>query len=90
MSTTGGSTTRSRRWTLITCVLGSSIVLLDATVVHPALPAVERELGGGLATQQWVVSAYGLTLSALLLLGGSLADVLGARRTFLPRSRPSR
>jgi EmrB/QacA subfamily drug resistance transporter len=64
-------------------VLGSSIVLLDATVVHVALPAVERDVGGGLATQQWVVSAYALALGAFMLLGGSLGDVLGARRVFL-------
>jgi EmrB/QacA subfamily drug resistance transporter len=78
-----GPTANTKRWTLITCVLGSSIVLLDATIVHVALPAVERDVGGGLATQQWVVSAYALALGAFMLLGGSLGDVLGERRVFL-------
>ena len=47
-----------------------------------ALPAIRSSLHGSLADQQWVVEAYLLTLSALLLLGGSLGDVLGRRRVF--------
>jgi MFS family permease len=42
-----------------------------------ALPAIARELGGGLTTQQWVVDAYLITLGSLILLAGSLSDVLG-------------
>ncbi len=78
-----GGRAQVKRWTLVTCVLGSSIVALDATTVNLALPAVERDLGGGLATQQWVVSAYALTLGALMLVGGSMGDVFGERRIFL-------
>jgi EmrB/QacA subfamily drug resistance transporter len=51
--------------------------------VNVALPAIQRDLGGGLALQQWVVDAYLLTLGALLLVGGSLGDLFGARRVFL-------
>jgi len=52
-------------------------------VVNVALPAIQRDLGGGLALQQWVVDAYLLTLGSLLLVGGSLGDLFGARRLFL-------
>jgi EmrB/QacA subfamily drug resistance transporter len=66
--------------TLVACILGSTIVFLDSSVVTIALPAIERSLGGGLALQQWVVDAYLLTLGSLILLGGSLADLYGERR----------
>jgi EmrB/QacA subfamily drug resistance transporter len=59
------------------------IVFVDSTVVNVALPAIQRDLGGGLALQQWVVDAYLLTLGSLLLVGGSLVDLFGARRLFL-------
>jgi len=71
-----------KRFTLIACVLGSSVALLDATIVNVALPAVQRDLGGGLVTQQWVVNAYALMLGALILVGGSLGDVFGEHRVF--------
>jgi EmrB/QacA subfamily drug resistance transporter len=51
--------------------------------VNVALPAIQRDLGGGLALQQWVVDAYLLTLGSLLLVGGSLGDLFGARKLFL-------
>jgi EmrB/QacA subfamily drug resistance transporter len=51
--------------------------------VNVALPAIQRDLGGGLALQQWVVDAYLLTLGSLILVGGSLADLYGERRVFL-------
>ena len=51
--------------------------------MNVALPAIQRDLGGGLALQQWVVDAYLLTLGSLLLVGGSLGDLFGARRLFL-------
>jgi EmrB/QacA subfamily drug resistance transporter len=52
-------------------------------VVNVALPAIQRDLGGGLALQQWVVDAYLLTLGSLILVGGSLSDLFGAQRVFL-------
>jgi len=71
-----------KRLTLIACILGSGIVLLDGTVVNVALPRIQIALGGGLAAQQWVVNGYLLTLSALILVGGSLGDLYGERRVF--------
>jgi EmrB/QacA subfamily drug resistance transporter len=69
--------------TLIASILGSGVVFLDGSVVNVALPALREDLHAGLATQQWVVEAYLLTLSSLLLVGGSLGDLLGRRRIFL-------
>jgi EmrB/QacA subfamily drug resistance transporter len=71
-----------RRTVLIASIVGSGIVFLDTTVINVALPAIRSSLHGSLADQQWVVEAYLLTLSSLLLLGGSLGDVLGRRRVF--------
>ncbi len=73
---------RIKRFTLVACILGSSIAMLDATIVNVALPTIERDFGGGFVTQQWVVDAYALLLGALLLVGGSLGDVYGERRIF--------
>ena len=64
------------------CILGSTIVFVDSTVVNVALPAIQRDLGGGLALQQWVVDAYLLTLGSLILVGGSLGDLFGGKRVF--------
>lgn len=58
-------------------MLASFVTFLDGTVVNVALPAISRELGGGISTQQWVVDAYLITLSALILLAGSLSDAYG-------------
>lgn len=71
-----------KRLTLVACILGSTIVFVDSTVVNVALPAIKRDLGGGLALQQWVVDAYLLTLGSLILVGGSLGDLFGERRVF--------
>ena len=72
-----------KRLTLVACILGSTIVFVDSTVVNVALPAIQRDLGGGLALQQWVVDAYLLTLGSLILVGGSLGDLFGGRRVFV-------
>jgi EmrB/QacA subfamily drug resistance transporter len=71
-----------KRWTLVACILGSGIALLDGTAVNVALPSIQDALGGGLAAQQWVVNAYLLTLGSLILIGGSLGDLYGERRIF--------
>ncbi len=71
-----------KRLTLIACIMGSGIVLLDGTVVNVALPTIQRALGGGLAAQQWVLNGYLLTLGSLILIGGSLGDLYGERRIF--------
>src|SRR4029079_3953766 len=70
------------RWTLVASILGSSMAFIDGSVVNVALPAIQHDLGGGLATQQWVVNAYLLTLGSLILVGGSLADIFGESRVF--------
>jgi EmrB/QacA subfamily drug resistance transporter len=72
----------SKRLTLLACILGSGTVFLDGTVVNVALPAIRQGLHAGLAEQQWVVEAYLLTLSALILVGGSFGDLFGRRRVF--------
>jgi EmrB/QacA subfamily drug resistance transporter len=69
--------TRDQRMVLWIAILGSFVSFLDGTVVTVALPAIQEELGGGLTTQQWVVDAYLITLGALILVAGSLSDVLG-------------
>ncbi|MDT7617831.1 MAG: hypothetical protein QOF00_5278 [Pseudonocardiales bacterium] len=74
--------TPAARWVLLATVLGSGIAFLDSTVVNVALPAISRDLDAGLRGLQWVVDAYLVTLSALLLLGGSLGDLYGRRRVF--------
>ena len=71
-----------RRLTLVACIFGTSIVFIDGTVVNVALPSIQRDLGGGLAAQQWTVDAYLLTLGSLILVGGSLGDLFGERRIF--------
>ena len=71
-----------KKGALVAAIMGSSVVAVDATVVNVALPTIADELGGGLAGQQWVANAYLLTLSSLILVSGSLADMYGERRVF--------
>ena len=70
------------RWVLAVAVLGEAMVLLEATVVNVALPAISRDLGGGVAGLQWTLNGYVLTLAALILPAGSLSDLYGRRRMF--------
>jgi EmrB/QacA subfamily drug resistance transporter len=71
------------RWVLFAAVLGSGMALLDGTVVNIALRTIGPELGASVAQLQWVVNAYLLALASLILVGGSLGDRFGRRRTFL-------
>ncbi|HEY9389605.1 MAG TPA: MFS transporter [Mycobacteriales bacterium] len=73
----------SGRWTLFAAILGSSLALLDSTVVNVALPRLGAELNATVAGLQWTVNGYTLTLAALILLGGSLGDRYGRRRVFV-------
>ena len=77
---------RTKRLTIVACILGTSVVFLDGTVVNVALPAIRADLAGGLAAQQWVVEAYLLTLGSLLLVGGSLGDLMGRQEDLLDRA----
>jgi EmrB/QacA subfamily drug resistance transporter len=70
------------RWVLAVTILGSAIGFLDATVVNVALPQIGAELDADVAGLQWIINGYGLTLAALILLGGSFSDRFGRRRIF--------
>ncbi|MGE0066943.1 MAG: MFS transporter [Solirubrobacterales bacterium] len=69
-------------WTLGAVCVATFMLLLDITVVNTALPAIQSDLGGSFTDLQWVVDAYALSLAALVLTAGSLADRLGRRRVF--------
>jgi EmrB/QacA subfamily drug resistance transporter len=69
-------------WTLVTVCVGTFMLLLDVTIVNVALPKIQAGLGSSFTDLQWVIDAYALTLAALLLTSGSLADLLGRRRIF--------
>jgi EmrB/QacA subfamily drug resistance transporter len=77
--TRGGA---SPRWILVAAVLGSGAVFLEGTVVNVAMPAIGREFSLGMSGLQWVMNAYLLSLTALMLLGGSLGDRYGRASVF--------
>ena len=70
-------------WILAATILASSMAFIDGTVVNVALPALQTSFHATVAGAQWVVESYGLFLSALILVGGSLGDSLGRRRIFI-------
>ncbi len=72
-----------QRKALLAVILGSGVVFLDGSVVNLALPKMALMLHAGFTGQQWVVDGYLLTLSALILLGGSLGDILGRKLVYL-------
>jgi EmrB/QacA subfamily drug resistance transporter len=74
--------TAAGRWVIAITVFGSGIAFVDATVVNIALPAIGRQFHTGVAALQWVVSGYTLTLTAFLLIGGSLGDRFGRRKIY--------
>jgi EmrB/QacA subfamily drug resistance transporter len=71
-----------RRWVLAATILGSAMAFIDTTVVNVALPVMQRELRAPVSSAQWIVDAYLLVLSALILAGGALGDRLGRVRVF--------
>jgi len=77
------ASSRTKNLTLVAAILGTTVVTVDSTVVNVALPSIADELGGGLAGQVWTANAYLITLSSLILLGGSLGDLFGERRMFM-------
>ena len=74
--------TNRKWWTLGAVCVATFMLLLDITVVNTALPAIQKDLGGSFTDLQWVIDAYALSLAALVLTAGSLADRLGRRRVF--------
>jgi EmrB/QacA subfamily drug resistance transporter len=72
--------TSQQRLVLVVAILASFVAFLDGSVINVALPAIMREMGGGLSLQQWVVDAYLITLGSLILLAGSLSDLFGRQR----------
>lgn len=74
---------RQKTWVLAASVLASSMAFIDSSVVNVALPKMESELATTLSAMTWVINAYTLCMSALLLIGGAAADQLGRRRIFM-------
>lgn len=70
------------KWVLVTTILASSMAFIDGSALNVALPALQRDLGISGSELLWVVNAYALFLSALLLVGGSLGDHYGRKRVF--------
>jgi EmrB/QacA subfamily drug resistance transporter len=73
----------SRRLALLATIFGSGIVFLDSTVVNLALPSISKDLGASFMQLQWIADGYLLSLSSLMLLGGSLGDILGRKKVYL-------
>ena len=74
---------QDKAWVLAVAVLGSTMAYIDESVVNVALPKIEADLQTTLASMQWVINAYTLCMSALLLIGGAAADGFGRRKLFL-------
>jgi len=74
---------QNKAWVLAVAVLGSTMAFVDESVVNVALPRIEADLHTTLASMQWIINAYTLCMSALLLIGGAAADRFGRRRLFL-------
>jgi EmrB/QacA subfamily drug resistance transporter len=74
---------KRKRLTLAATILGSSMAFVDGSVVNIALPAIQQALHTDAVSTQWIVNAYLLLLGALVLVGGSAADLYGRRRIFL-------
>lgn len=70
-------------WILAATIVASSMAFIDSTVVNVALPALQSNFGASVVGVQWVVESYGLTLAALILVGGSMGDLFGRRLMFL-------
>ncbi|MCF3963353.1 MFS transporter [Streptomyces fuscigenes] len=78
-----GAPAANKWWTLSAVCLGTFMLLLDITIVNVALPDIQRSLHASFSDLQWVVDAYSLTLAALLLTAGSLADLYGRKRLYV-------
>ena len=73
----------AKPWVLAATILASSIAYIDESVVNVALPAIETDLATSVVVIQWLVNAYTLCISALVLVGGAAGDLYGRRRIFV-------
>jgi EmrB/QacA subfamily drug resistance transporter len=73
----------NRRWTLVVAILGSSMAFIDSSATNVILPVLQADLHASVTQVQWVVEGYALFLSALILIGGGLGDILGRRAVFV-------
>lgn len=80
---TSGRSPRHPGWTVAATMLASSLAFIDGSVTNVALPAIGHDLSGDPATLPWIINAYLLPLSAMLLLGGAAGDHFGRRRTLI-------
>src|SRR5689334_5296249 len=78
-----GCPQQNKRWVLVVTILASTISYIDESVVNVALPTIEAELKTSAAVVQWLVNAYMLSLTALVLVGGAAGDQFGRRRVFV-------
>src|SRR5258707_6163145 len=76
----------AKPWVLAVTILASTISYIDESVVNVALPTIEVDLKTSAVVVQWLVSAYMLSLTALVVIGGAARDQLGRRRGFLTRN----
>jgi EmrB/QacA subfamily drug resistance transporter len=76
-------TPRQKSLAFFTLITGLVLEIVDVTIVNTALPAIQHDLGGNGAAAQWIVAGYALSFSMLLILGGRLGDLFGARAMFL-------
>jgi EmrB/QacA subfamily drug resistance transporter len=83
METDSPQSRATGRFVLAACIIGSSMAFIDGTVVNVALPALQSSLHAPISDVQWVVESYALMLAALLLVGGSVGDILGRRRVYV-------
>src|SRR6185295_14532476 len=81
--TVAGCPQQNKRWVLAVTILASTISYIDESVVNVALPTIEAELKTSAAVVQWLVNAYMLSLTALVLTGGAAGDQFGRRRVFV-------
>jgi len=72
-----------RRWILVATIIGSSMTFVDGTLVNIALPTIGRDLGAGLAAQQWVMLSYSLAVASLYIVSGALGDRYGRWTLFV-------
>jgi len=81
-STTPAIDRKRERWILAATIIASTMAFSDMTIVNVALPVLQQSLGASFAAVQWVVEAYTLVLSAMILVGGAVGDLFGRRRVF--------